>query len=322
MVKILLVGLGGMGNVHFSNYTLIDDCEVIASVGQGERDLGKSREWGIPMYASIDEACKNENIDVIDICTPTYLHYDNVMSALSNNKHVICEKPLTLNSIEASRLFETANSKHCHIYVAHVVQFMPEIQYLRSLVKSKEYGKPLTANFKRLSSMPSWGSNWMFDRNKAGLIPYDLHIHDLDVIVSLFGVPQSVLVRKSQGILEFPEYFRFMYDYENLNVMAEASWFNAKIPFTVEWSVYFEKAFIVYDGDSVHVYPENGKPKIKKFEDEMKIETGINVSATAMYYNELKHFIDCIKAGIATPVITDQQVMAVLETLDKISREY
>lgn len=61
-------------------------------------------------------------------------------------------------------------------------------------------GKPLDACFERLSACPGWAKDgWLFDVNKSGLLPYDLHIHDLDVIVSVFGKPESFSVPVISG---------------------------------------------------------------------------------------------------------------------------
>lgn len=318
MIKIGIVGLGGMGTVHYMNYKHIDGVEVVAVVGASESDIQKSKEWGLPIFDTISKLCEMHDVDVIDICTPTFLHFTHVEEALINNRNVICEKPLTLKSELARELFELAKEKNKHIYVAHVVQFMKQTEILRDLVENQTYGKPLDAYFERLSARPQWGTgSWMFDKDKAGLIPYDLHIHDLDVIVSLFKTPKEMTYTKSQGILDFPEQYRFSYKYDNLNVVAEAAWFNAQIPFTARWRVYFERGYLVNTGDSLILYPEEGEPIEYDIEERIKIETGINVPATGMYLAELEHFIDCIRKDVDTPYVSQEQIIDVLGVLEK-----
>ncbi|HLV49817.1 MAG TPA: Gfo/Idh/MocA family oxidoreductase, partial [Erysipelothrix sp.] len=162
--------------------------------------------------------------------------------------------------------------------------------------------------------------SWLFDKEKAGLIPFDLHIHDLDVIVSLFGQPESFDFMSSQGVSDFPEHFRFIYKYSNTNVVAEAAWFNAEIPFTARWRVYFEKGYVVNDGETLVAYPDQGDPIVYDVEEKIKIETGINVPPTGMYYAELKHFINCIENEKPSSRVTAEQVVTVLEILEDVSK--
>lgn len=320
MLKIAIVGLGGMGTVHKSNYAHIEDVEVVATVGLSDTDKEKAKDWGLPIYESIAALVEAVDVDVIDICTPTFLHPQNVEDALNAGKHVICEKPLALKSSDAKRLFKLAQDKGLHLYVAHVVQFTKQMEILREIVKDQRFGKALDATFERLSAKPSWGSDsWMFDKDKAGLIPFDLHIHDLDMIVSLFGEPDTKTIYKTQGKLSFPEHYRFLYGYEGLNVVAEAAWYNANIPFTARWHVYFEEAYLLNDGVNLICYPAEGETIIYDVEEKNKIETGINVPPTEMYLNELKHFVACIKEDIDSPIVTSDQVIKTIQILESIS---
>lgn len=320
MLKIGIVGTGGMGTVHYSNYQHIDKVKVVAFVGKSEKSKEKGRQLDLPVYESIDLMCKNEDIDIVDICTPTYLHYDHVKSALNNSKHVICEKPLTLSLDKAKDLYDLAKTKQRHLYVAQVVQFTKSSDVLREIVSDNRFGKPLDAVFERLSAKPNWSNDsWMFDKSKAGLIPYDLHIHDLDLITSLFGKPKNIKVQKSQGILNFPEHYRFLYEYKDLNVVGEAAWFNAQIPFTARWRVYFEKALLVFDGSSLIAYLSDDDPVEFDISEKEKIETGINVPPTEMYLIQLRHFVDCVRKNIASPIVTKAQVLETLSILEAIT---
>ncbi len=320
MLKVGIVGLGGMGTVHYMNYKHIDDVEVVGFVGQSESDIKKAKEFNLPIFDSITKMTESLDVDVVDICTPTFLHHEHVLEALNNDKHVICEKPLTLNSNEAEELFELAASKNLHLYVAHVVQFMNQTKVLRDIIESKKFGKPLDGVFERLSAKPNWGSDsWMFDKEKAGLIPFDLHIHDLDLIISLFGKPKDSKYYKTQSLLDFPEHFRFLYEYDGLNVVGEAAWFNANIPLTARWRVYFEKGYVVNDGSRLIAYPENGEAIEYDVTEKNLIETGINVPPTEMYLNELKHFVKCIQKDIDSPIVTKDQVIETIKLLESMS---
>ena len=247
MLRIGIVGAGGMGTVHYNNYKHIENCEVVALVGISNQDAARATEWNVPLYPSITEMLEKQEIDVVDICTPTFLHKEQVLASLTHGKHTIVEKPLTLSVAEGKEMLEVAKANHCHLYVAHVLQFTKEVGILRDLVEKQTYGKPLDVYFERLSACPEWAQGgWLFEKDKSGLLAFDLHIHDLDIMISLFGEPNTIDVKASQREeVDYVEHYRILYGYDGLNVVGEAAWFHAEIPFWARWRVCFENAVLV-----------------------------------------------------------------------------
>ena len=96
-MRIALVGAGGMGTCHYMNYQHIEHAQVVALVGRGENDRAHAEAWGLPLYDSVTEANRLEQIDLFDVCVPTYLHKAIVLEALACKKPVICEKPIALH---------------------------------------------------------------------------------------------------------------------------------------------------------------------------------------------------------------------------------
>ncbi len=320
MIHIGIVGTGGMGTVHYNNYTHIEGCKVVALVGITDQSRECSMRWGIPLYADIQYMAKAEQVDVMDICSPTFLHKQHVVESLNLGMHVITEKPIALHKKDAVEMFELADKKGKLLFVAQVLQFTKELELLHHLVSSREYGKPLDAYFERLTACLRWVQNgWLFDKQKSGLLPFDLHIHDLDAIVSLFGKPESFTFTSCGGDeRNYKEHYRFLYQYQNLNVAAEAAWYNADFPFTARWRVYFENAVVENDGIHVIAYQFDKPPRVFDTEEDIKIPTGINIPPTGMFLRELSHFMDCIQKGIPSGRVSRDQVLTVIELLETI----
>lgn len=320
MVKIGLVGLGGMGTVHHSNYEVMDGVEVVAATGATDKDRANAKEWGIPLYNSVREMLEEENLDVVDVCTPTFLHKEHVMAALEKGVSVICEKPIALNVADAKEMFDKAREKHVHIYVGQVVRFFKEYQALAQVIESEEYGKVLDAQFLRLSSRPRWNQGgWLFEKDKSGQLPFDLHIHDLDYMVSVFGKPAGfTFTSAGNKDKDFKEHYRFDYDYSDFHVSIEAAWYNAEYPWTAEYRVYFENAVMENKNGQVVAYEFDKEPRIFDTEEKLKIPTGINVPPTGVYFEELSHFLDCVRKNKPSDKITEDQLITVLETLTEI----
>jgi len=320
-LKIGIVGGGGMGKVHYANWKEIDGAEVVGLCDIAPDAPVRAWEWGVPLYGSIREMVSG-GANVIDICTPTYLHHDMVLESLSLGVDTICEKPIALSYADAKEMLDAAQESSCNLYIAQVLQFTKEVQALRKLVQSGEYGRVLDASFERLSACPRWAADgWLFDKEKSGLLPYDLHIHDLDVIVSLFGKPGKVRCYTTQGRGKaYPEHLRADYDYGDFHVCAEGAWYNADSPWTARWRVYFENAVVINDEKGMIAYQFDQEPRVFDIKDAVEISTGINVPPCGWYYNELKHFAECIRAGKPTSMVTREQMLTVMELLEQIAR--
>jgi len=318
-LKIAVVGAGGMGTVHISNYAHIAGCKVVAVCDTTEAGPVKAKEIGAAAYADLSEMLAREEIDIVDVCTPTYLHRQQVMAALSAGRHVICEKPAALCRSDAQAMFDLARGKGVSLFIAQVLQYAPETIVLRKLIESGEYGKVLDGEFLRLTGCPRWvKSGWLFDKDKSGLLPFDLHIHDLDLIVSLFGAPETAGWTScgNEGA-PYKEQYRFSYGYKDMNIAAEAAWYNADFPFTATWRVYFEKAVVVNDGKTVTAYSFEHGPRVFDTEEKIKIPTGINVPPTGIFLAELSDFTGKIRQG-ESGGNRESEILTVLGILEKI----
>lgn len=321
MIKVGLVGLGGMGTVHWNNYKYIKDCEVVAAVGTSESDERNAKAWNIPLFSDVNDMLDQVEVDVVDICTPTFLHYEHAKKSLARGIHTFIEKPMALHKATAEDLYQMAEEKKVILLVGQAARFIKQNEVLKDLVKTEKYGKVLDAYFERLSAVPRWAAGgWMFDKSKSGHLAFDLHIHDLDLIVSIFGKPQSYSYTSAGNKdKEYKEHYRFTYQYGDFNIAAEAAWFNAEIPFMARWRVYFENAVVINDGMTVTAYQFDHEPYVFDTEEANKIPTGINVPPTEMYLNELSHFIYCVRENKKSDIIKKEEIFNVLEILEDVS---
>ena len=320
-MNILLVGLGGMGNAHYLNYQHIPGASVVAAVGQTDADRQRAAQWGIPLYGTISEACADRPVDVVDVCVPTYLHKPLVLEALGCKKHTITEKPIALHFEDAQAMYACAEENGVQLYVAQVLQFTREVETLRQVVADERYGRPLDACFERLSACPKWSQGgWLLDREKSGLLPFDLHIHDLDVIVSVFGRPDDMIYTECRGEGKaYAEQYRFTYVYRSgLNVCAEAAWFNAAIPFTARWRVYFEHGMLVCDGSGMTGYDADGAVTRFDLTDPVQVDCGINLGRSGWFLRELTHLLGCAAEGKPSPLVPKERILDVIELLEQV----
>lgn len=321
-LNIALVGLGGMGTVHLNNYAHLADCTVAAICDPSPQAKEKGAELGVPVYEHMEDMLARGGLDVVDVCTPTFLHRAQVMAALEAGLHVICEKPLALALADAEAMYAKAEEKGVLLLVGQVLQYAPTTKVLRELVGSGRYGKVVDAQFLRLSACPRWVKNgWLFDKSKSGHLPYDLHIHDLDLMISLFGKPDDFSFtctgRKGLG---YQEHYRFSYRFGETTVSAEAAWYNAEVPFTATWRVYFEEAVVLCDGAGVTAYQFDHEPVVFDTEETLKIPTGINLPPTGMFHEELGEFLSLIRGAKGGPSPRKGEILSLIEILEDITK--
>ena len=97
MLKVGLIGCGFMGSMHANCYNNIADAKVVAVADlRREKAEELAKISGAEIYATGKELIEKADVDVIDICLPTYLHAEHAMLAMDKVKYVFVEKPVTL----------------------------------------------------------------------------------------------------------------------------------------------------------------------------------------------------------------------------------
>ncbi len=301
MIKVGLIGCGFMGAMHANCYKNIEGVEIVALADvRKEKAEELSKGTNATIYGDGKDLIANADVDVIDICLPTYLHAKYAMLAMEKVKYVFVEKPVTLTLEEGKALIEKSNETGANVQVGQVIRFWDEYVELKKIIESGVYGKVVNANFRRISPRPTWGwNNWLLDSKLSGGAGQDLHVHDIDYVLSLFNEPKKFYSVKSNGG-ENNSYVNTIMVYDDFVVGVEGTWdLPGSHPFEATFRVVFEKAVVENAGGKFLLYDDNGVSEIKIDKKELVGEAykGGNVSDLGGYYNELVYFTDKAKAG-------------------------
>lgn len=315
MLKVGLVGVGGISGAHIPVWDKMEDAELVALCDVRPEKLEAYTQKHC--YTDFDEMLRKEQLDILDICLPTFLHTEFAIKAMEKGIHVLCEKPLSLHREDVKKVYEAAEKNHVHYMVAHVIRFWPEYEFVKELYDSKKYGKLLSGSMYRLGSCPKWSwDNWMTDETHSGLVPYDLHIHDLDFMIYAFGNPKNThcnRVKKPQQ-----DYIHAVYEYDDFFITADASWYAAPYPFTAAFRFQFEDAIVEKTSDKLTVYENNGTV-YSPADDAQKGDTGhINLPKSNAYANEIRYFADCVKENKPIDKIHPQEIETVIDILGSL----
>jgi len=317
MIKVGLIGYGGIGSVHYDAYKTKENAEIVA-VSDVRTDLAKEKLGddikNVNVYSSMEELLANEEVDMVDICTPTYMHADMSVKALESGVHVMCEKPMALNSADTQRMVDAANKTGKIFMIGHVVRFMKPYVYLKSVVDSGELGKPLQLEFKRLSHIPEWSwEDWMRDREKSGGSLVDLSIHDLDYVQYVFGKPKKVssTYHKLKGNSDF---LVSELVYDGMVATVSGAFYNAPdFPFKAEYLAVFENGYVELSKGKVY---KNGE-EINLSEAATKA-SGINLPDVGGHEAEIHYFVDCVANGVKPEIITPEEAQDTIKLVEAL----
>ncbi|MFC1895201.1 Gfo/Idh/MocA family oxidoreductase [Thermodesulfobacteriota bacterium] len=175
-VRVAVVGMGYLGNIHAQKYAAMDGVELVAVVDSDrQRAEAASRRYGTTAYASHRDILGL--VDAVSVVVPTPVHFSVSWDFLEANVDVLIEKPMTTTLQEADALINSAQKRDLIIQVGHLERFNPAVVALQGVVKS-----PLFIESHRLSVFK--------DRCTDVSVVLDLMIHDLDIILNL--VPSKI----------------------------------------------------------------------------------------------------------------------------------
>lgn len=147
-IKVGIIGIGYIGEAHIEAIRRLGYADIIAVV---IRDETRAREicerFSIPEYfTNYKEMLSDSNIEVVHNCTPNNLHFQINKDIILSGKHVLSEKPLTLNTNESQKLVELTQKHRVFNAVNFLYRHYTMIQYIKELIERGELGKIYTIN--------------------------------------------------------------------------------------------------------------------------------------------------------------------------------
>lgn len=325
MIRVGLIGCGFMGGMHVACYAALAELGVKVTAIADDRPefLAQMKEQtDAQTYESGMALIEQADVDVVDICLPTYLHTAHACAAMEKGRDVFCEKPVCLTEEDMQALLETKKRTGRKVMVGQVIRLWDEYAWLKKTVDAGTYGRVLSGVFQRVSSRPGWASrNWLHTSAQSGGVAVDMHVHDVDFVRYLLGEPDRIQAggyRDSDGLIE--QIFA-IYNYgRDVAVSVEAAWdYPASFPFSATFRVKLEKATITNDANGLTVYPNDGDafhPELAaQYTGDNRI--GGNISSLGGYYNELKYFVEGLQGKNDLSVAPLEEAIASVRLVKK-----
>lgn len=228
-----LSAFGMSGQVFHAPFLQCHESFELAYILERTQERSKIKYPNATIVRNFEDLLNTIEIDLIIINTPNELHFPMCKATLLAGKHVVVEKPFTINSKQAIELINLSKNLEKNIFVYHNKKTEGEFKTVQKIIRENRVGKLeiFKTHFDRYR--PEIGpKKWKEEPVPGSGILYDLGPHLIDQILTLFGTPEyiqaDIQIQRQSG--KVPDFFSITFHYTDHKAIAEASML-AKEPF-------------------------------------------------------------------------------------------
>jgi predicted dehydrogenase len=191
-LRAAVIGLGFVGRAHLEALRRLGIQVKGLLSSSPDRSAQAARELGLDRgYESLNDLVKDPSVDVVHVCTPNHVHFEEAKAALDTGKHVMCEKPLAMDVRQSSALVDLAQ-KHKRVGgVTYNLRFYPLCQEAHAMVQRGVIGEPRLVHGSFLQDWLFYPSdwNWRLEPKLGGELRAvsDIGTHWLDLMMWITG---------------------------------------------------------------------------------------------------------------------------------------
>ncbi len=322
-VRVGIIG-SGIGGLHATGLSKCADAQIAAICDIDRTRASKlAEDHSIPtVYTEYQELTSDKSVDAIVVATPNKFHAPMTIAALEAGKHVMCEKPLAMNAVEAAKVVEAGAKSGKVLMTGFNNRFRGDSQLLKKFIEDGELGEIYYAKtgWVRRRCFHMLGG-WFMQKDLSGGGPLiDLGVHVLDLALWLMGNPKPVSVMGSSYAMLGPQFFKkkgMVYDVEDLAAAFVKLENGATVVMEASWQSHVAKdeAYTKLVGteggadlDPLRIYKDMfGSP----------VDIQPQFDQVSGHEMEIRHFISCVK-GESQCISTGEHGLHVMQVLDAI----
>jgi len=205
-VRFAIIGYGAIGPRHKEKIERLANAELVAACDINEQKLEPLSGNGIKLFTNYKEMLELEDIDVVSVCTPNYLHSVMTVDALKAGKHVLCEKPMALTSRECKFMVHTALRENKKLFIVKQNRYNPPVKSVKKLIEDKKLGRIfyiVTNCFWNRNNGYYVKSDWKGKKELDGGALFTQFSHFIDLMLLFGGNVESVYTQAAN--LNHPE---------------------------------------------------------------------------------------------------------------------
>lgn len=303
-LNVGVIGTGKMGLLHSGIFNSLNESKIVA-VSEKNTVLSmilKKYMSGLNVYRDYEKMFKNEDLDMVVITTPVFLHKVMVENALDQGINIFVEKPLALNSDECVSILNKKND--FKTLVGYCRRFMGTYSFVKELIDHSSMGK---VNFfqSQLFVEQVFGeeNGWQYDPAKSGGgVLVDLGSHAIDLMHYLFGDISSVdSIARTIFSKNVEDYVSSNFKFKNgILGSLQVSWSikNYRLP-ELKFKIQLEEGIIIVTEKYIQIYSEVENGKLKKgwnnfYKQNLSGNIPMDIGGPE-YTKEDLHILNCIK---------------------------
>jgi predicted dehydrogenase len=184
-----VIGCGGFGLFALQQFTQVAGVKLVGMAATHRpASLAAAARFGAENVDDLGAFLGRDDLDIVYIATPPFLHHEQALAALEAGKHVIVEKPLALTVAEADDLIAAARKRNLLVVANLMQRYNPLFDAVRRLVESRVLGEVLHGSFENFASdenLPA--GHWFWNRSKSGGIFVEHGVHFFDLFEGWLG---------------------------------------------------------------------------------------------------------------------------------------
>src|SRR6266403_3696153 len=327
-----IIGTGWPGQMHAQAMRAKGEANLYGCADLDERRRTAFEKEYAPgkSFADYHELLQDRHVDAVVICLPNFLHFPATLAALEAGKHVLCEKPPTMNAAEMKVLREEAIKRDLIYYFSRQFRFTAEMRTAKALVEEGRLGNVYhaKATFVRSRGIPVGIGHWFTEKKRSGggaLI--DIGVHALDAGWYLMGTPRprsvsAQVFRNFEHIVKVPVFdvedaaYAFIRFQDGAVVQLETSW-AGNLTDDIPPRKYFGR-----ESNNSVLYGSKASVRLKPltlFEDQSGELVTVPLQAKQDEANgfqlQLRNFIASL-SGDSTPTNNADQAVALMKMID------
>lgn len=210
-LKIVVIGCGRIGTRHAENINNLARLAAVCDVNT-EAAEHLASGFGCRSYSSIESLLKTERFDLAAICTPNGLHAEHTLACLEGGVHVLCEKPMALNSMDCQQMIDCADANDRKLFIVKQNRYNPPIVALKKAVDDGLLGRIFNVQLNCFwNRNPAYytSSDWKGRRDLDGGTLFTQFSHFIDLMYWIAGDVEDLHAMGAnyihQGLIEFED---------------------------------------------------------------------------------------------------------------------
>ncbi len=312
-----ILGCGEIAYAFAKTLMTIPDASLVAVASKTPNkarnfaEQFKLTKW----FKNYEELLQDQKIDIVYIATTHNFHFENIMLCLNYNKHVLCEKPFTLNEKTAKETFRSAKRKKRFIMEAMWTRFLPAIIELQKKLKEEVIGDIIKVSADFWIDVPYNAGHRLYNKKLAGGALLDLGIYPITFADIVFNsYPVSISSKAVMGKTAVDEVSYYFMEYKGGRIAELSSSCKAFAPHSamiIGTKGYIEVPNFFYPQE-FYIVLSNGKRH--------RIGAPYKVNG---YVHEAVEAIRCVREGLdESPVMPASKTLEILKIMDTIRRQW